>query len=143
MIVTDWPRSFVTVVGDIDTAGADFTVTVPVVAVAVDVGVAPAVVPVSVTVTTNAQFVVVPEGVKTKVSTFPGFVNPVHVPVKVHAYVKDPVPPVAAFAVTVMDWPRSIVIARVGVEIVTAGAASTMTSSAGDVALFESESVTT
>ena len=64
MIVTDWPWSMTTEVGEIVTDTAKFTVTVAGVAgVAVGVGVAPPVVPVSVRVTMSTQVVVVPVGV--------------------------------------------------------------------------------
>jgi hypothetical protein len=64
VIVTDWPWSIRTDVGEIDTDGVASTVTAAfVVGVAVGVGVAPPVVPVSVTVTVSTQFEVVAVGV--------------------------------------------------------------------------------
>jgi len=64
MIVSDWPRSIVTVVGAMETVGTAFTVTAALVeGVAVGVGFAPPVVPVSVRVTVSTQSMVVLVGV--------------------------------------------------------------------------------
>jgi hypothetical protein len=64
VIVTDWPRSITTEVGEIVTVGVAFTVTAAFVGgEAVGDGVAPPVVPVSVTVTVRTQVAVTPVGV--------------------------------------------------------------------------------
>ena len=64
MIVTCWPWSMTTEVGEIDTDNAESTVTAALVdGVAVGVGVAPPVVSVSVTVTVRTQVPVTPVGV--------------------------------------------------------------------------------
>ena len=64
MIVTDWSWSITTEVGEIETVGAELTVTAALAAgVAEGVGIAPPVVPMSVSVTVRTQSEVAAVGV--------------------------------------------------------------------------------
>jgi len=92
-----------TVVGEIETVGAAFTVTAAFVAgVAVGVGVAPPVVPLSVSVTARTQLLVVPVGAYVSAAA-PELLNPGQPPEAIdQTYEKVPVPP-AGVAVIVTD----------------------------------------